>query len=385
MGIAARIFRNCRVAARRAGLIGDGVARLRRYVCGALETRGEELFRSSGVPGAAIVVRLPDGSRLERFWGVTDAETRRPMDGNAVFQMMSISKPVSAMCLMRLVEQGVLELHAPVSRYLRSWTMPPERRGGHDFEGVTIHRLLSHTAGLNLEMMGWSPVAEGRPTPAELMDGVHGSRAGLGLAHAPGTRVEYSGAGFTLAEQVALDATGRPWHELVRELVLEPLGMTRSSYLPEGEIGERLATRHDASGAPMPRAWLASASGSGLYSTPGDVCTFWESFLDGPPGADGRIAQAGRGVITPAHAAMMTSVQTRGLPGKTVGLGFYLWEMRSDVEFAHRGNKDGWWSMAEGVLRRRCVVVGCSNGDAGERCIKPLVTAVRQVIFDQGL
>ncbi|MBC7772069.1 MAG: beta-lactamase family protein [Pyrinomonadaceae bacterium] len=374
------------MAAHRARLIGDGVARLHRLVNRLLDTRGVELFRASGVPGAAIIVRLPDGVRIERYWGVADGATQTAMHEHAVFQMMSISKPVSAFCIVRLAERGLLDLHVPVSRYLGSWTVPAERRGGHDFDDVTLHRLLSHSAGFNLHMLGWSPHADRRPTPQQLLDGVTGPEHGLRIVHAPGTQVEYSGAGFALAEMAAVNVTGLPWHQIVQDNVLEPLGMRHSCYSPEPRVLELMATRHDAEGRPMPPALLASGSGSGLYATAADICTFWEAFLCEDRRARGTSDQSRVcRVVSPAAARMMTTVQNRGLPGKKVGLGFYLWEKRSDTEFGHRGYKDGWWSVAEGLRRRRCVIVGCSNGDAGERCIKPLTGEVRQLLFDQAL
>lgn len=392
MSVARSAIRRCRVAVNRLGLFGDGGTRLRLRVEHLIDTQGAELFRESGVPGLNLIVRLKSGERIVRHWGVMDAETRAPINDGAAFQVLSLSKPVVAFLVAGLAEQGVLDLDAPVSSYLRSWTMPPDRRGGFHFERVTLRRLLSHTAGLNIHGFGWvraqgpAPHAVcmresgeiGRPAPGALLDGLYGQEQCLSLVHQPGTVVEYSGGGFAMAELIIEDVTNRAFTQLVTERVLAPLGMASSSFEPEALAVGRLCSRHDADGHRLPPALIASAGASGLYTTASDLCTFMECML---PGVSSH-APPGRGVISPASARMLTTVQTRGLPGHAIGLGFYLWLKRSDVVYSHRGHSDGWWCLAEGLVNRRCVIVALSNGSAGEWCVKPLVARIRQLLFD---
>jgi CubicO group peptidase (beta-lactamase class C family) len=293
---------------------------------------------------------------------------------------MSISKPMTAFGIVRLAEKGVLDLDAPVSTYLRSWTLPPDRRNGHDFEQVTLRRILSHSAGLNVHGFLWAASDAPAPTTRELLDGIEGPDFIIRLVQSPGERLLYYGGGYTLAQLVVEDATGRPFSDVMRDEVLTPLGMSSSSYTPTPHVLERLATRHDADGRPLPRAACSAHAATGFYTTPRDISRLWRAMLDAPDGAP-----RGRGLVSPDAARAMTRPHTDPGADRVCGLGFFLWLKRTDTVFSHSGFKQGWWSQVDGFLRRRCTVAVFSNGDAGVACVKPLCAEIRQLIFDRAL
>ena len=129
----------------------------------------------------------------------------RPVDGDTVFQAASISKTLTAWGVMRLVEQGALELDAPVGRYLTRWQLPPSP---YNHDGVTIRRLLSHTAGLSLH--GYPGIAPEQPLPTleESLSGGHPGAEDVRVVSEPGTTYAYSGGGYTLLQLVVEEVTG---------------------------------------------------------------------------------------------------------------------------------------------------------------------------------
>ena len=112
------------------------------------------------VPGVAVALIRDGHLTWSEGYGHADTEREAPVTPDTVFQVGSISKPVTAWGVMRLVQQGKLELDAPVERYLTRWHLPPARFGA---DGVTIRRLLNHSAGLNSQ--DYSPIAT-RPLPS---------------------------------------------------------------------------------------------------------------------------------------------------------------------------------------------------------------------------
>ena len=380
MPIHSRLLRYTRKAAYSAGLIDRGCAALAREVAALIDAQAPALLASSNLPGLSMLVTLADGSTVERCFGVADAATRAPMTPDTVFQVMSISKPVTAFGVIRLAEMGMVDLDAPVSTYLRSWTLPPDRRHDHDFDGVTLRRILSHTAGLNVHGFLWAPPDAPPPTTVELLDGIEGPDFVLRLIHPPGERLHYSGGGYTLVQLIIEDVTGAPFAEFARKEVLAPLGMTSSSFVETSAIRERLAARHDAHGQPLPPALCAAHAPTGLYSTPRDLTKLWTAMFTGP-----HSEPPGRGVITPHAAREMTRPHTDPTAKRVTGLGFFLWPKRSDTIFSHSGFKQGWWSEVDGLLKRRCVIAACANADAGEACVKSLCTNLRQLLLDRAL
>ena len=155
----------------------------------------------------------------------------RPVDGDSVFQVASLSKWVTAHGVMILVEDGLLELDRPVSDYLTRWQLPDSE---YDNDLVTVRRLLSHTAGLT-DGLGYGGFA-----PEEPLQSLEGSltRAADASPHADGrTRVgrapgrwDYSGGGFTILQLLIEEVTGQRFEAFMDARLFQPLGMTHSSF-----------------------------------------------------------------------------------------------------------------------------------------------------------
>jgi CubicO group peptidase (beta-lactamase class C family) len=227
----------------------------------------ERLLRRDRVPGAAAA--LVSGGELvwERGAGVADSGTGAPVDRETVFQVASLSKPVTALGVLLLAQDGRLDLDRPVWDYIESWRPPPSP---FDLSGVTARRLLSHRAGVGVH--GYPGVAPERrlPTLRESLGGATGGA--VELVAAPGGPPLYSSGGYTVLQLLVEEITGEPFAAFMERRVLAPLRMTRSSF--EASQGASPATGHGWWGGRLPAYRFREQAASGLLSTAGDLARF---------------------------------------------------------------------------------------------------------------
>ncbi len=235
----------------------------------------QDLMVRFGVPGLSVAVIK--GSQIDwaKAYGQADVTAKSLVTPDTMFQAASISKPVTAFAVMRLVEAGKLSLDEDVNRYLKSWKVPDnEFTSGRP---VTLRALLSHTSGTGdgFGFPGYHPSA-GRPTLVQILNGEKPSNVGrLFWERPPFTAFKYSGGGTVLVQQLLTDALGKPFHELMRELVLEPVGMKNSTFeqpLPP-ERDANAARAHDGRGRAMDAKWhvYPEQAPAGLWTTPTDL------------------------------------------------------------------------------------------------------------------
>jgi len=185
---------------------------------------GESLGDPS--PGLALTV-IHDGQVVWfQGFGVADRKTRQPITEDTVFGIASISKTVAAWGFLWLVEGGEVTLDEPVLQRIAGWK---PRRLREESDGVTLRRLLSHTAGVSLH--GVDGVPHGKPIP-ELLDAILGKSRGfrrVDMAQSPGEGFLYSGGGTRLAQLLFEQLTERNFVTAMQADVVLPLGMTASS------------------------------------------------------------------------------------------------------------------------------------------------------------
>jgi CubicO group peptidase (beta-lactamase class C family) len=281
------------------------------------------------VPGVSIAV-LHDG-RIEwsKGYGVTRAGGA-PVTPETLFQAGSISKPVTALAALRLVQQHRLMLDGDVNEQMKGWKLPTPP-GEH----VTLRELLSHTAGTTVH--GFPGYVAGSPVPT--VDEVLAGRPPANTKPVvvdtkPGTAWRYSGGGYTVVQKLIDDATGRSFADVLRDEVLGPAGMTRSSFTQPLDSASlpTIAWPHDATGKPVtggPRTYPELAA-AGLWSTPRDLLRYAVAVRDSVRG------NAGALLAQPLATEMLT-------PGKgDYGLGLEVHGEAADRAFSHGGSNEGY-------------------------------------------
>jgi CubicO group peptidase (beta-lactamase class C family) len=274
-------------------------------------------------PAVGLAVGVVSGGRLAFFHGhgLADIATARPVTEETVFRVASITKTFTAIAVMQLCEQGLIDLDAPASDYLRAYRLVPARAG---FRPATVRHLLTHTAGIAelahpsglLRPHFGETVPLGRPLPtlAEFY------RGGLRLRAEPGTRFAYGNHGFATLGQIVEDVSGQPLERYFREHVFEPLGMAGTDLVRSDRVRSRLATGY-ALRSRGPRAVAdresVTAGAASVYSSPRDMARYVAALLGGGANEHGS-------ALAPATLATMFEPQYRPdprVPG--IGLAFF--------------------------------------------------------------
>jgi CubicO group peptidase (beta-lactamase class C family) len=193
---------------------------------------------------------------------------------STVYQAASLSKFVAAIGAMHLVESGTLKLDEDVNDKLSSWKVPI-----NEFDAtskVTLRGLLSMTGGIGVP--GFVGYEAGAPLPTlrQILDGTPPANSPpVTVIAVPGSAYHYSGGGYEIAEALMQDVTGKPFPQLMRELVLEPMGMSDSSFdqPPDASLMARAASGHFGDGKELPGRWriCPEHAAAGLWSTPTDL------------------------------------------------------------------------------------------------------------------
>lgn len=266
----------------------------------------QEKYASESQGNIAIIL-LENGLVEQTYF----ASPRRAVDGHSLFQIASISKWVTAWGVMALVEQGLIDLDAPVSRYLSRWQLPESSFNNED---VTVRRLLSHTAGLT-DGLGFLGFEEGQPLPTleeeltQPRDVMPGTNGIVQVGAQPGSAWRYSGGGYLILQLLIEDVTQEPFNAYMQRAVLQPLGMTGSTFV-DPDVS-RLVDFYSAGGSPATHYRFTATGAASLYTSATDLTRFLQAQLDGPEGAP-----PGRGVLSPATLEEMHTPEAflYGLP-----------------------------------------------------------------------
>ena len=215
-----------------------------------------ELMKKDGVPGVAIAVIRAGKTTWVHGFGIKKAQTNQPVMEGTVFEAASLSKPVFAYGVLKLVEQGKLGLDVPLTTYLPK----PYIVGDERLVKITTRIVLSHRTGFP----NWR---DGDSLP---------------IYFTPGERFSYSGEGYIYLQRVVEQITGKPLNEYMTEAVFTPLGMTNSSYVWRPDFDELTATGHDSDGkaVELDKPKEAGAA-STLNTTAKDYALFLEAVLNG--------------------------------------------------------------------------------------------------------
>jgi CubicO group peptidase (beta-lactamase class C family) len=318
------------------------------------------------VPGVSIAVINDGAIEWARGYGVTETGATAAVTPRTLFQAASISKPVAALAALRLVEQGKLSLDEDVNVKLASWKVPD-----NDFtktERVTLRRLLSHTAGLTVHGFGGYPADAPVPTLVQVLDGAKpANSAAVRVDVLPGKIMRYSGGGFTVAQQLMMDVSGRAFPDLLAELVLKPVGMDDSTYeqpLPEARRGGA-ASGHRSDGQIIPGRFhtYPEMAAAGLWTTPTDLAKFLLEIR--------RALQGGSAVLSAEMAREMTTAQKPGY-----GLGLSLQGLGPALNFGHGGSNEGFKCQMTVFPESGRGAVVMTSGDGGGALASEILRAI---------
>jgi CubicO group peptidase (beta-lactamase class C family) len=312
------------------------------------------------IPGVAIGV-LYQGEEYVRGYGVTNVDEPEPVDGDTLFRIASTTKTFTGTVVMRLVEQGVLDLSAPIRRYLPDFRVADEEASAQ----VTLRECLNHSAG----WVGDDERDFGRGDDS--LARYIASMRELPQLTPPGTQLAYCSTAIDTAGRVIEVVTGQPYEEAVRDLLLDPLELGRTRFFADELAGYAIAGCHsvvDDRVVFSPDLWYLPRNGhadGGLISSAREQLRYARFHM-----GDGR-APDGTPLLTPASLQAMRSNPG---PGGTVvaeldgfGVSFGLRRTAEGVRVVmHGGSWPGQYSGFFFVPERDFAMTMLTNADGGE-------------------
>ncbi|MCL4784822.1 MAG: beta-lactamase family protein [Bryobacterales bacterium] len=316
-----------------------------------IKPRMQAAVDQGSIPGAVSMI-VKDGkvAHLEAV-GYADIEAKKPMRTDTIFQIMSMTKPITGIAVMILMEEGKLSVTDPVERHLpefRNQWMVSERDGNarmtlvRPSRPITILDLLTHTSG----MAGFMPegMSDFMRTMDRPLNEAVAAYAQVPLQFEPGTRWMYSNMGIDTLGRIVEVVSGMKYEDFLKQRVFDPLGMTDSFFYPPAAKRDRIAMvygrrdgKWERSGAEIlggdPAKFRAGAKypgpSFGLFSTAEDLALLTQMMLNGG-------TLNGKRILSPATVKMMTTVQNAKLEpsGHNVGQGYGLaWTVVKDQRF----------------------------------------------------
>jgi len=281
--------------------------------------------------GAVMLVADKDKVLAVEAVGYADIENKKPLKTDSTFWIASMSKPMTAVAVMMLVDEGKIQLDDPVDKYLPEFKdqwMIAEQDNEHILlkkpkQAPTIRQLLSHTSGLPFKSAIETPTLD----RVSLRDAVR-THAMTPLQWEPGTKYQYSNAGINTAACVIEVVTGQPFEKFFDERLLHPLGMKDTTFWPSDEQVARLAEAYKPNSTKdgLERTTIAQLTypltltsrqpmpGGGLFSTAADCAKFCQMLLNGG-------TFAGKRYLSENALKELTTKQTGDLKDN-YGLGF---------------------------------------------------------------
>lgn len=320
----------------------DLEARIKRVEEGLLPTvliKGEPgwhlqaRMRYYKVPGVSIAVINDYKVEWAKAYGVKDAATKEPVTETTLFQAASISKTLNATVILKKVMEGKISLEENVNTYLKSWKLPYNEFTAK--KKVTIANLLSHTGGTTVSGFPGYSVNAPLPTVQQILNGEPpANTAPIVVNTDPGVRFRYSGGGATILQLVLMELEQRPYAQILKEVVLDPLKMIHSTFnqpLPD-DWRKMAATGHQPADKPVEGKFnvYPELAAAGLWTTPTDLAIYAIEHQLSLQGKSNRI------LSREMEEKMMTPYISDGY-----GLGFGVQELGDAVYFQHSGGNLG--------------------------------------------
>ena len=275
------------------------------------------------IAGCSFLIAHQGEVVFREAFGFADIESERAFTTNELIPIASVSKPVLASVVMALVDQGKLTLDDPVEKYLPEFKDMKVKEGKPLARRMTIRHLLSHTAGF------WG----NKGISADKLDLIRNFQRPLGeavsrmatyeLEYQPGTKFVYSGSGFCVAGRVAEVARGQSLEEIAQNVLFQPLGFSRTTYLPSKEIRTTVPTAYSRqSGGVLERQPSRTGGelrfilpGGSLFTTLDELAAFGVMYLENGMCHD-------KQVLSRESVDEMRRLQSRPRATRSYGLGW---------------------------------------------------------------
>ncbi|MFT4600375.1 MAG: CubicO group peptidase (beta-lactamase class C family) [Arenicella sp.] len=317
------------------------------------------------VPGISIAIAKDGKLVYAKGFGIANSKTGSSVDSNTLFQAASISKPLAALSILKLVEKGKIDLDVDVNTYLKAWKIP-ENKHTID-EKVTLRRILNHTAGITVHgFPGYKPT-DVFPSTIDVLKG-KGNTPVITVDTIPGSIWRYSGGGYTIIQQIVKDVSGFELDEYMEKYIFLEIGMIESSFeQPIDESKSKIVSgAYDEKGKLYKGVWhnYPEIAAAGLWTTPSDLikyCIHIQNIFN----------RNKEGVLTQETVTEMLTPHKNNW-----GLGPSLTNDGDSLRFGHGGKNAGFTNNMTAFVHKGDAIVVMTNGDNGRSIIDDVFRAV---------
>ena len=319
------------------------------------------------VPGVSVAFFARGKILWTRAYGYANVSRMDAATPETLFQAASISKSISALAALRLVQEGKLNLDEDVNVKLKGWRVPD-----NDFtheQKVTLRRILSHSAGLTVAGFPGYPAGDPLPTVSQILDGERPANTKPVIVDAvPGTIWRYSGGGYTIMQLLLTEVMGDSFPNILNQEVLRPLGMSHSTFVQPLPMSRRrrAATGYQSDGMPLAGDFRThpEMAAAGLWTTPSDLALAAIEVQKDYAGTSNKL-------LSMDVARQMLTHQKDDW-----GLGVALAATDHPLRFGHAGSNEGFRCDLEAYIDSGQGVVIMTNANGGDAIIGEIRRAV---------
>ncbi|MEP7236552.1 MAG: serine hydrolase domain-containing protein [Ferruginibacter sp.] len=317
----------------------------------------EQRMKEKGINGVSIAVIRNYKIAWAKGYGIADKKANKPVTTQTLFQAASISKSLNGVGVVKLVQDKKIDLYTDINTYLKSWQFPYDTVSHGN--KITVANLLSHTAGLTVHGFPGYELRDSIPTIEQILDGKRPANSPpVRSMFEPGLRSEYSGGGITISQLIVTDITGEQYVTYMQENVLDPLGMTMSSYRqPPARSEEKfLATGYRGDGKEVKGKYhiYPEQAAAGLWTNPTDLSKYIIETQLSIQGKSNKVLNA-----------EMTKLRLTPYIDSSAALGVFIMEKGGMKYFSHGGANEGFRSQYYGSFGWGNGVVVMVNSDDG--------------------
>lgn len=343
--------------------VGKEIAEIEHGLTKAFVRSGEAIEKYSiedrmadyNIPGLSIAVVIDGKLRWAKGYGVANTKTGSKVTNSTLFQAASISKPISALAVLKLVDENKIDLDTNVTRYLSSWKL--EENGLTGDQAATLRLILSHQGGISVHGFEGYKQSEKLPSLDDILNG-EGNSPKIEVFRKPGEHAIYSGGGYTVVQKLLQDQTGEPFDSFMEKNILKELHMVHSTFkqpLPK-KYHHLASAAYDKEGNIIEGLWhnYPEQAAAGLWTTPSDLARYLIEIMEIRNGGE-------NGFLSTELVNEMLSLQGGGYHG----LGPELTDSDGNLEFGHLGKNAGFTNdMLAGVDTKNAIII-MTNADNG--------------------
>jgi len=309
-----------------------------------------EMMKQDNIPGLSMAFVDNGQITWTKHYGYANLEDSIPINSETVFTGASLSKPVTAIAALHLVEKGLLNLDEDVNLKLKEWKIPETKLTKN--EKVTLRRLIGHNAGIKNDLWSSYLPEESVPTLNQMLAGENPSvDPQTSVIHEPGSKVEYSNPGYSIIQKLLMDVSNEEFNQIIDKLIFNPSGMGNSSFkqpIPKS-LKQRKAVGYTEDLKPYPYRLFPYQAAGGIWTTPSDLAKFMITLLnDYQEGTNKLISKE-----------MAQTIFRKNLRRYV----FSLWNWGDDIVFQHYGSNQGFNCFMYGSIDQNQGIIVMTNSD----------------------